>query len=170
MACAGVLLCGLYLVPLSSWSRIFTVGEEVSKGTLTHRTVLWGAGLEAFRDHAFLGVGAGAYGVTVLKVLDFQYMTGSAANAVAHNTFISILVELGVVGALLLFWLLATMLYCAIRMRYVKRCLWISLLLTWTIGVSALTWEYRKPTWLLFSLLAAHVYCHRETEQNAHMS
>jgi hypothetical protein len=42
--------------------------------------------------------------------------------------------------------------------------------LTWTIGVSALTWEYRKPTWLLFGLLAAHVYSRRETEQIAHMS
>ena len=93
-----------------------------------------------------------------------------AANAVAHNTFISILVELGVVGALLLFMLLASMVYSAIRMRYLDRCLWISLLLTWTIGVSALTWEYRKPTWLLFSLLAAHVYSRRESGQVLHMS
>jgi hypothetical protein len=55
-------------------------------------------------------------------------------------------------------------------MRYIERCLWISLLLTWMIGVSALTWEYRKPTWLLFSLLAAHVYSRRESEQIPHMS
>jgi len=137
---------------------------------LTHRTLLWAAGLDAFRNHPFLGVGSGAYGLTILKVADFSYMTGSAANAVAHNTFLSILVELGVVGALLLFMLLASMVYSAIRMRYLERCLWISLLLTWTIGVSALTWEYRKPTWFLFSLLAAHVYARREIGQIARVS
>jgi O-antigen ligase len=170
IAGVGLLACGAYFVPQSSWLRIFEFGSELSEGTLTHRTVLWAAGLDAFRIHPFLGVGSGAYGFTILRVADFSYKTGSAANAVAHNTFLSVLVELGVVGALLLFLLLATMLYCAIRMRYLERCLWISLLLTWTIGVSALTWEYRKPTWLLFSLLAAHVYSRRETEQIAHMS
>jgi hypothetical protein len=38
----------------------------------------------------------------------------------------------------------------------------MTLLLTWTVGVSALTWEYRKPTWFLFSLLTAHVYSRRQ--------
>ena len=118
----------------------------------------------------FLGVGSGAYGFTILKVADFSYMQGRAANAVAHNTFLSVLVELGVVGAALLLALLASMLYCAIRMRYLERCLWISLLLTWMIGVSALTWEYHKPTWLLFGLLTAHVYSRPATKQIAHRS
>jgi len=170
IAGVGLVACGAYLVPQSSWLRIFQLGSELSEGTLTHRTVLWAAGLDAFRNHPLLGVGSGAYGLTILKVADFSYKTGNAANAVAHNTFLSVLVELGVVGALLLFMLLASMLYSAIRMRYLERCLWISLLLTWMIGVSALTWEYRKPTWLLFSLLAAHVYSRRESEQIPHMS
>jgi O-antigen ligase len=110
--------------------------------------------LEAFRDHAFLGVGAGAYGPTILRVVDVPY--------VAHNTFLSVLVELGVIGALLLLALLASFYYCAKRMQYLERCLWMTLLLTWTVGVSALTWEYRKPTWFLFSLLTAHVYSRRQ--------
>jgi O-antigen ligase len=152
-ACAGLLACGAYLVPQSSWSRIFKFGSELSEGTLTHRTVIWAAGLEAFRDHPFLGVGAGAYGPTVLKAVDIPY--------VAHNTFLSVLVELGVVGALLLFALLASIFYCALRMPYLERRLWITLLATWAVGVSALTWEYRKPTWLLFGLAASHAYIRR---------
>jgi O-antigen ligase len=162
-ACLGLLACAAYLVPSTSWRRILRFESEISEGTLTHRTLLWTAGMEAFRDRAFLGTGAGAYGVTIFHTADFAYTTGNAANAVAHNTFLSILVELGVIGALLLFGLLASIFYCAFRMRYVERCLWITLLLTWAVGVSALTWEYRKPTWLLFGLVAAHAFSRRPT-------
>jgi len=152
-ASAGLVVCGAYLVPATSWSRILESGSEISSGTLTHRTVIWAAGLAAFRDHALLGVGAGAYGPSILRAVDLPF--------VAHNTFLSVLVELGVVGVLLLLALLACIFYCAVRMRYLERCLWITLLLTWMIGVSALTWEYHKATWLLFGLAAAHVYSRR---------
>ena len=87
------------------------------------------------------------------------------APLVAHNTFLSVLVELGVGGALLLAGLLGCLFYCASRMRYMERCLWIILLLTWAIGGSTLTWEYHKPTWLLFALLAAHAYSRRRVER-----
>jgi O-antigen ligase len=154
-----VLAGGAYLVPEETWRRLLLLTTEVSEGTLTHRTVIWAAGLEAFRNHAFLGVGAGAYAPVVLRVVDIPY--------VAHNTFLSVLVELGVVGALLLFMLLASMVYCAIRMQYLDRCLWMTLLVTWTVGVSALTWEYRKPTWLLFGLLAAHAFSRRQEKSRS---
>src|SRR6185436_14960972 len=123
------------------------------EGTLTHRTVIWAAGLQAFRDHAFLGVGAGAYGAAVLKAVDIPY--------VAHNTYLSVLVELGTVGGLLSVGLLASVVWCAVRMRDLERRLWITLLVAWGAGVSSLTWEYRKPTWLLFGLLVAHAYARR---------
>jgi len=42
------------------------------------------------------------------------------------------------------------------------------MLATWCVGVSAGTWEYRKPTWLLFSLIAAHAYA-RRVEKNPRM-
>jgi O-antigen ligase len=155
-AIACLLACSLYVIPESSWARILQFAQEISGGTLTHRTVLWAAGVETFRDHAFLGVGAGAYGPAILRVVDNA--------APAHNTFLSILVELGVVGALLLFALLASILYSALQVQYLERCLWITLLLTWTVGVSALTWEYRKPTWLLFGLAPAHAYARRREE------
>jgi O-antigen ligase len=153
----GLIACGIYLVPQSSWDRIAEVKSELAGGTLTHRTLLWAAGLSVFRDHPFLGVGAGAYGLSILRMVDMPL--------VAHNTFLSILVELGVGGALLLLGLLGSLFYCAARLRYLERCLWIMLLLTWAIGVSSLTWEYHKPTWLLFALLAAHAYSRRADQR-----
>ena len=156
VACVCLIACGIYLVPSSSWERIAAAKSELIGGTLTHRTLLWVAGLSVFRDHPFLGVGSGAYGLSILRMVD--------APLVAHNTFLSVLVELGVGGALLLAGLLGCLFYCATRMRYMERCLWIILLLTWAIGGSTLTWEYHKPTWLLFGLLAAHAYSRRTVE------
>jgi len=121
---------------------------------MTHRTVIWAAGMDAFRDHALAGVGAGAYGAAVLKAVDIPYA--------AHNTFLSVLVELGVIGAVIFSALLASIGYCVWRMEYLAKCLWITLLLTWATGVSALTWEYHKPTWFLFGLVTAHAYARRD--------
>jgi len=157
-ACVALIASGVYLIPPSSWSRIAAFKTELSEGTLTHRTLIWVAGLSVFRDHPFLGVGPGTYGLNILRMVDIPL--------VAHNTFLSVLVELGVGGALLLVGLLGCLFYCATRMRYLERCLWITLLLTWAVGVSSLTWEYRKPTWLLFAVLVAHAYS-RRTDQRA---
>jgi len=148
-----VVALGTLFIPQEIWDRLLSTGTELSEGTLTHRTVIWAAGLDAVRDHAFLGVGAGAYGLTVLKAVDIPY--------VAHNTFLSVFVELGVVGALILGGLLASAFLYAFHMPSLERCLWIALLLTWSAGVSSLTWEYRKPTWFLFGMVAAHVYARR---------
>lgn len=146
--CAGVAVGAFLLVPQSSWNRFLTTGTELTQGTLTHRTVLWSAGMDVFRDHVLLGVGSGAYAPAILSIVDMPLF--------AHNTFISVLVELGVVGALLFLALLASLFYYALRLRGMDRNLWLALLTTWTVGVSLVTWEHRKTTWLLFGLLAAH--------------
>src|SRR5579862_2018610 len=154
-ACAGVVACGIFVIPADIWDRLFQLSSELTEGTLTHRTLIWAAGLAALRDHAFVGVGSGAYAATVLRVVDVPY--------VAHNTFLSVLVELGVVGALLLAGLLACLFFSTFRMPYLEKCLWLTVLLSWSTGVMALTWEYRKPTWVMFGLLAAHAYARRVT-------
>lgn len=153
LACIGAAVCSIVFIPAETWSRLLTVSTELTQGTLTHRTLIWSAGLQAFRDHPFLGVGSGAYAATVLSIVNVPY--------VAHNTFLSVLVELGVVGALIMLALLASLYYTALRMRGLERSLWITTLSTWSVGVMALTWEYRKPTWIMFGLLVAHAYSRR---------
>jgi len=160
--CAAGVIWGAYLVPDVVWDRLLSTGSEISQGTLTHRTILWAAGLEAFRGHAFEGVGSGAYGSAILKAVDVPL--------VAHNTFLSILVEQGVIGALLWLALLVCLYYCASRFQDDERWLWKVLLVTWTVGVSALTWEYHKTTWVLFGLLVAHVYSGRSASVFADVS
>jgi O-antigen ligase len=148
IAVAVTAAVALWMVPPQIWQRLSGTVAALETGSLTYRVELWQGGLEVFRDHSLLGVGAGAYGTAILPIMDLPY--------VAHNTFLSVLVELGVVGALIFAALLGLLVYCAIRMPYLAASLWIMLLLTWTVGVSTLTWEYRKPTWFLFGLLTAH--------------
>ena len=109
--------------------------------------MIWAAGLNVFRQHSFAGVGAGAFGPSVAAAIDINY--------VAHNSFLSVLVELGVVGEMILLALLASSFYLALRMGGLDRWLWIALLLTWASGAASLTWEYRKATWFLFGMVAA---------------
>jgi len=140
------------LVPATSWTRLASAASEVSEGTLNSRTVLWKAGLHEFQNMPFGGVGAGAYPETSAKVIGRPW----GFVPVAHNSFISVLVETGVIGFALFAVLLAMFFRQAARMPRITRAFWLTLLCVWTMGVCSLTWEYRKPTWLLFGLLAAH--------------
>jgi O-antigen ligase len=150
IACIALVSCTVFFVPKTSIDRYLSTGTELTQGTLTHRTVLWAAGLEVFRDHPFLGVGGGAYGQAIVRIVDMAY--------VAHNTFISVLVELGIVGGILLLILLASMFSSVLRLKNVEKWLWLALLATWVTGACSVTWENRKVTWLLFGLVAAQSY------------
>jgi len=142
-----VAVCAASYVPAGTWERLMTTGSELSAGTLDHRTVIWAAGVSVFRQHPLIGIGSGAFATAVGGIIDIFY--------VAHNSFLSILVELGVIGEMILLGLMASMFYLASRMRGLDRWLWVILLLTWSVGVSSLTWEYRKATWFLFAMVAA---------------
>jgi len=147
-------------VPASSWSRLGTIGGEVASGTLNERTTIWKAGFDVFRENPINGVGVNAFAPTIQRALGTpRQMKNAAANEVvelvAHNTFISVLVEEGFVGFLLFAFILAGLWKGIFALPVAERKLWFVVFLVWTIGVMELTWEYRKPTWLLFGLLAA---------------
>lgn len=154
IATIGIAGWAAWMIPPEIWERLGRATTEIESGTLTHRLDLWQGGLETFRDHPWVGVGSGTYGLAIMRLVDIPYA--------AHNTFLSVFVELGTFGGMLLIGLVGLLVFCAFRMRYLEACLWLTLLLTWTVGVSALTWEYRKPTWFLFGLLAAHAYLRRD--------
>jgi O-antigen ligase len=140
------------LVPATSWKRLGSAAAEVSQGTLNSRTVLWKAGLDMFRDRPIGGIGAGAYPEASAKVIGRPW----AFVAVAHNSYISVMVETGLIGLAFFAAFLAMLWRSAGAMPGITRGFWLTLLAVWSVGVCSLTWEYRKPTWLLFGLLAAH--------------
>jgi O-antigen ligase len=146
----------LYLVPATSWERLSTLPTEFAQGTLTGRTIIWKAGWEIFRGHPFFGIGANAFRVIVSRVLTDPIRMGEADPAPpAHNTFLSVLVEEGVLGFMVFCALLIALALSLRGMPPFPQRLWIVSLAVWTVGVSSLTWEMRKPTWFFFGLLMA---------------
>jgi O-antigen ligase len=150
---SGVLL----FAPATSWERLSTVPNELERGTLTGRTLIWSAGWELFREHPLLGVGANAFRLTVSRVLAEPIRLDDPSPAPpAHNTFLSVLVEQGIIGLALFFALIVSLVVSLWAAPLLSRQLWIVCLGAWAIGVSDLTWEMRKPTWFFFGLLVAH--------------
>lgn len=148
LTCIGVIGLAMILafVPDTSWNRLGSIADEVKYGTLNDRVGIWKAGLDLFRIKPFLGVGAGAYGEGVQAALGIQW--------VAHNTFLSILVEEGAIGFAILGLLLWSLLGVALKAPRLEKRLWFALLLVWAVGVMDLSWESRKPTWLVFGLIS----------------
>ncbi len=155
----SLLACGaVQFVPSSSWERLSTMPTEFEHGTFTGRTVIWNEGWEIFRAHPFVGIGANAFRVIVSRLLAEpirldQYDVPPAPPA--HNTFLSILVEQGVIGLSLFCALLGVLALSLRAMPPFPRRLWMVCLGVWIVGVSSLTWEMRKPTWFLFGLILA---------------
>jgi len=159
LALAGI---GSWLfMPEKSWSRLSTIGTEITSGTLNERTMIWQVGWQVFGQAPFQGVGSEAYAPAVEHTLGLASNADKAdtgvvvARLVAHNTFFSILVEQGAIGFALFFALLLTLALSAWKLPRADRVFWLCILLTWAIGASDLTWEERKPTWFIFGLLIA---------------
>lgn len=154
----AVLAAGVFMfIPMTSWNRIATVAEEFQQGTMTGRTVIWRAGWEIFREHPYFGIGTNAFRIAVCRVLSIPIRVDDPVSPAppAHNTFLSVLVEEGIVGFAVFSALLSVLAVSLRSMPPLPRKLWSVCLGVWMVGVSSLTWEMRKPTWLLFGLLIA---------------
>lgn len=143
-------------VPATSWERLSTLPSELEQGTMTGRTIIWKAGWEIFRVHPFLGIGVNAFRLIVSRVLAEPIRLDEHDPAPpAHNTFLSVLVEQGVIGFAVFCALLGVLAVSLRAMPPFQQRLWIVSLGVWVVGVSSLTWEMRKPTWFFFGLIMA---------------
>lgn len=128
----------------SSLARLSSTASEVSSGTLNERSDLWQAGLTLFNDAGLLGVGAGAFEHSVAAYV--------GAPNVAHNTYISVLVELGPLGLLLFLCCIVAAGLPLVRSGPEVRFPMLVLLLVLAVGLLPLTWETRKTTYFMMML------------------
>jgi len=141
---AAALLALLPIVqPLSSFQRLSTTGAEVTEGDLNGRTAQWTQGIRAFMEHPVLGVGTD------------MYRTVNTLGKVAHNSYLSVLVEEGLIGFVLFATILGIVFGHAWRLPTWDRNFWMTVLLVWAIGASTLSWEQRKTTWLFLTFAVA---------------
>jgi hypothetical protein len=147
-----LILGAVRLAPQTSRQRLATLPGEALTGTFHGRTTIWKTGLKLLKRNWAQGVGIAAFPEAVKPWLGKSPVPGMPYTA--HDTFLSVLVETGIPGALLFGLLLATVALFAWMLGPSERALWFTVLAVWVAGVSTLTWEQRKPTWLIFGLIS----------------
>ena len=142
-------------IPQSSFERLATAGESISSGNLNGRVAIWQEGFEVWLQHPFIGIGTAAFESIV------------PSGRAAHNSFLAILTETGVLGLLLFSMILYLAVVHAQRMPRWDAWFWLTLLVVWGLGNMVLTWSHTKSSWLFFSLLFTHVNLfHRQPDFN----
>ena len=145
----ALLSVGVYvmapLVPEATMDRLTGTASEVSSGDWSTRKEIWHSGIRITMDHVFIGVGSGAFPEALKKV----YTKATEA----HNTYLSVLTELGIVGFVLFFGIPVSVLVRIKQLRKTEQIFCMGLLFTLALGIVSLTSECLKSTWLLFSLL-----------------
>jgi O-antigen ligase len=142
--------------PLKSFERLGTTGTSLSQGDLNGRTAQWAQGFVALSEHPLFGVGTD------------QYRSVNTLDKVAHNSYLSVMVELGLVG----FALFASILWIVFKYALIQpkwdRRFWLTLLAVWAIGASTLSYEHRKTTWLVLTLCVAAGSIKRDPPPRTH--
>lgn len=143
-----VIACGCILafLPETTWQRWASLGQELGQGNWSSRKVIWSVGWDIFESRPVLGVGAGCF-----RTAAQQWLPPIGA----HNTYLSILVEEGLVGFAIFLLMLLSLALSALQLPHLERALWLVVMATWAVGVFSLTWENGKPTWFLLGLIAA---------------
>ena len=133
-------------VPETTIERFATIGTEVEGGRIGGRGKLWRAGLEAHAERPITGFGTGHFKGAITPIL------GPAAQ-VAHNSYISVLVEQGIVGFALYMAMLVAVLHSVLRLRGLERRFALVLLATLAVTMTPLTWEDRRVVWIVLAIL-----------------
>jgi O-antigen ligase len=129
----------LSLLPAAIIERLSTALTSISSEDIGGRANLWKEAIVTFMQHPFIGSGAG----TLPTVLGTW----------AHQTFLSILAETGLIGFSLFISILFIVVNQAARLLEKYSGLWFSIFYTWVIGVLSLSWETKKVTWLFLSFV-----------------
>ncbi len=144
LAVAGAL--AVVYVPETIVQRLFTIGSELEGGRIGGRGKLWEAGLEAFVHRPVAGYGTGHYRQAIFPIL-------GGASQVAHNSYISVLVEQGMVGFLLYMAMLGSVFVSVLKLPVLERRFAVVLLATLGVAMLPLTWEDRRAVWVVLAIL-----------------
>ncbi len=133
-------------VPQKLVARFATTSSEVEGGRIGGRFKLWVAGSRAFALRPVMG-----YGVSGFKTAVSPFL-GSQAQ-VAHNSFVSVLVEEGLVGFLLYLSMFIAVFRAILRLPPLERRFGLVVFATLIVAMLPLTWEDRKVVWVILASL-----------------
>ena len=126
--------------------RLATTGTEVEDLSLGGRFKLWEAGFKALTERPLTGYGAGFWRDAVSPWL-------GPNPQVAHNSFISVAVETGIIGLLLYLGMFLAVFLALQRLPSFERRFTIVLLATLVVAMLPLSWDDQKSVWFMLGLL-----------------
>lgn len=140
--------------------RYSELSQIQSEGTWSGRLSIWSAALRVIVSHPFLGVGAGNFAQFTFQ--DSAWVAAHSAktgeiSGVAHNIFLGITSELGIVGLVLFLGVLFFAFKSALSASRVSN-LGVGILLgliVFMIAGMTLEWEYHKIGYVLFGSVLA---------------
>lgn len=136
------------LVPQKTLERLFSSGTELSQGTLSARSITWSKAWLEIGESPFFGNGISSFR-RVINKYNIDYT--------AHNSYIAIMVEQGIVGLLCYLAIIIAVLLQALRLPSEQRLLMLSLLFIAIAGQFTLTLNEKMYIWFayLFIVLRA---------------
>lgn len=146
MAGAGV--AGMLFVPAASFERLSTTSSEISEGNLNARLGIWTTGLRVVPARPLHGYGPAGWRTAVSHRFGIKG---------AHNTFLAILVDEGLIGLLLYLSMFALVLRGILALPTFPRRVGLILLATLIVALTPLDWDTKKPAWVLLGLLVSFV-------------
>ena len=144
LAVSGV-LAAVY-IPDKIVQRLATTGTEVEDLSLGGRFKLWEAGMKALTERPLTGYGAGFWRQAVAPWL-------GPNPQVAHNSYISVAVETGIVGLLLYLGMFLAVFLALMRLPSFERRFTLVLLATLMVAMMPLSWDDQKSVWFVLALL-----------------
>jgi O-antigen ligase len=133
-------------VPDQVAQRLGSTGTQVETVNFGGRFRLWLAGVHAFTRKPMMGYGVGMFRAAI------EPEVGPDPN-VAHNSYLSVLVEEGLVGLALYSTMILSVLFSILRLRGLERRFALVLMATLTTAMLPLTWEDQKQVWFVTALL-----------------
>jgi O-antigen ligase len=160
----AVMVLAIPSVGQSALERNMTLSQLESERTWSGRWDIWQASLEVIASHPVLGVGEGNFAQSTFEESTWV-ATHSAAKArvagVAHNIFLGIASQLGIVGLILFLGVLFFAFKAAVpiaRRSGLGTGIFLALVVSMIAGMS-LTWENSKIVYVLFgSVLALQLH------------
>lgn len=140
----------LTFAPKASVERVFSAGSSIKSGTLNYRTVIWKTSIQEWRNAPIMGAGVGGlYSQLSRKHVNYAW---------AHNTFIHLLAENGIVGLTLYLLMIFSIVYFILKAPFEDKMFMLALLLVMLTSQIALHTHIQKATWFSYSILFIHAF------------
>ena len=147
----------LALAPKSSLERVFSTGESISKGTLNNRSVIWQGSISQWKESPIIGVGLGGLG----NALNQERINYDAA----HNSFIHVLTENGIIGLTLFLLVHLSILYLISLTPNREKAFLFAFLLIMMVSQLATHLQTEKIMWFVYTMLAIHSRIYAQTKK-----